>query len=124
MNARTCCGVVASCLLATVATTARALPVSVPRQVVTVGSTYVVSEITIYRGDTLRLTNLDNGIAHDLVSLKLVGGVHVFGSGPAATGESVDVAGVSSLPTGHYTFYCSLHASMLGNITVEAAPAR
>ena len=124
MNARTRCGAVAACLMATVATPARALPLAVSRQVVTVGSTYVVSEITIYQGDTLTLTNLDP-ITHDLVSRNLgPGGARVFSSGPAGTGESVGVSGVSSLRPGTYPFFCSLHERMFGNLYVEAAPAR
>jgi plastocyanin len=122
MNARTWGGVVASCLLAALATPARALPV--PRQVVTAGSVFVVPEITIYQGDTLTLTNLDPVLTHDLVSRNLAGGVRIFASSPAAAGERVDVARVSSLAPGVYPFYCSLHESMIGNLRVNLAPAR
>lgn len=113
----------AACLLGTVAFPADASLAPLPRQVVTVANVYVLPEISVYVGDTLTLTNLDVR-AHDLVSRNVSGGVRVFASAPTDPRGRSDVAGVSSLPAGVYPFSCSIHESMLGNLRVDAAPAR
>jgi plastocyanin len=124
MNARRL-ALLAICALAAPATPARALPAPVPHQVVTVGSVYVLPEITVFRGDSLTLTNLD-AFSHDLVSrnYKPGTGVRLFASSPATTGQQVDVARVATLAPGVYPFLCSLHEGMIGNLRVQTAPAR
>lgn len=123
MEAHFRAGALALCALTAPATPARALPAPVPHQVVAIESGYVLPEITVFQGDTLTLTNLDPRQAHDLVSLNFgPEGVRVFGSAPAAPGERVEVAGVASLRPSVYPFYCSLHASMIGNLRVDPPP--
>jgi plastocyanin len=84
---------------------------------------YVVSEITIYQGDTLTLVNLDPQQAHDIVSEDFLNGTRVFRSEAVPAGTPSDVKGVSTLPPSSYPFLCSLHPEMRGNLHVEPAPA-
>ncbi|HEX8003699.1 MAG TPA: hypothetical protein VF519_13495 [Mycobacteriales bacterium] len=124
MNGRARGTAIALCALAVPAAPARALPAPVPHQVVTVAARFVVSEVTVFRGDTLTLTNADPTLSHDLVSRNFAGGLRIFGSPPAGPGERVEVARVATLAPGVYPFYCSLHESMIGNLRVQTAPAR
>lgn len=94
----------------------------VPHQVVSVASTYVVSEITIYEGDTLTLTNLDPNLVHDLVSLNFSGSNRLFRSDNVDPGKQGQVHGVESLAANAYPFLCSLHFEMRGNLYVEPRP--
>ncbi|HEV2891869.1 MAG TPA: plastocyanin/azurin family copper-binding protein [Frankiaceae bacterium] len=125
MNARRLT-LLAACALAAPAAPAGALPAPVPHQVVTVGAVFASPEITIFRGDTLTLTNLDAALTHDLVSRDYVPGTGVrrFASSPVTAGGRSDVARVSSLGNGVYPFLCSLHEGMTGNLRVQTAPAR
>jgi plastocyanin len=91
----------------------------VPQQVVAVAINYVSSEVTIVAGDTLRFTNADALATHDLVSLdRGPGGAFLFHSALLEGAGTSDVTGVSDLIPSKYPFYCSIHTSMTGNITV------
>lgn len=92
----------------------------VPQQALAYSGGYVLSEITIFAGDTLTLTNLDAQQAHDIVSLDWLNGSRRFRSDAAAVGQSVPVVGVETLPPSTYPFLCSIHEWMVGNLTVTA----
>jgi plastocyanin len=120
MDVRT--GLAVAALAATAALPAPAHALA-PSQVVSWANGYIVSEVVVVQGGTLRLTNVDPNASHDLRALDTTGGVPLFRSailGPAQTG---DVAGISSLPASVYPFYCSVHDFMNGRVTVVAPPA-
>ena len=89
---------------------------------------FVVSEIQIFEGDTLFLTNVDPQLPHDLVSEDYFPGTsqRVFRTaGPVSFGDApIQVVGVENLPAGDSRpFLCQLHPNMRGNVTVLPRPA-
>lgn len=102
--------------------------VPAPMQVVaSQPNVYVVSEVQVFEGDTLFLTNVDPQLPHDVVSEDYVPGTaqRVFRTqGAVGLGGHIQVVGVERLPAGDSRpFLCSLHPEMRGNVTVLARPA-
>lgn len=87
--------------------------------VVTAAFRYVPPSVTIAQGDTLTYVNAD--IAPHDVTATLTGpdNLPIFYSDVVATGGQSDVRRVSSLAPGSYSFYCSVHPTMTGTLTVS-----
>jgi len=68
------------------------------------------STITISAGTTLKWTNKD-AVTHDVTST-----TGSFGSGPLNNGDTFSYTFSSS---GTYTYYCTIHPSMTGSVTVN-----
>lgn len=84
----------------------------------TINNLYVPADVTMVRGDKLRLLNLE-AVVHNVVASDTDGlGNPLFQSGIAGRLESVVVVGAPQLPPGAYPFYCSVHEEMLGLLTV------
>jgi plastocyanin len=73
--------------------------------------------IVIRQGDPLNYTNLDT-VAHNVTSTQ-----GLFSAPTESLGGNEPVTGVQNLAPGTYSFYCSLHPWMTGQIIVEANPA-
>lgn len=82
--------------------------------------TFVPTEVTVVAGGTLTFVNLDAQLPHDFVSKDDPNGFRSDIVGPGGVSE---VRGVSSLPPSIYPFTCSVHDTMLGNLTIVAAGA-
>jgi plastocyanin len=82
----------------------------------TVGFATPVAVMT--QGGSLTFVNVDNA-AHDVVSEGLApDGSRLFRSDYANVGQAVPVEGVEDLAAGDYGFFCSIHPSMRGTLTV------
>jgi polyvinyl alcohol dehydrogenase (cytochrome) len=79
--------------------------------------TYATPVVVAGRHDTLSFTNLDAVARHDLRSDT----PGLFASKLVGAGESSAVKGVERLPAGIYSFHCSLHSWMKGELEVAAA---
>jgi plastocyanin len=89
--------------------------------VVTVAFRYVPPTITITAGDTLDLVNLENS-PHNLVAFdRGADGQPLFASGIVGVGGVTAVARVESLQPSAYSYYCTVHDTMTGLLTVEPA---
>src|SRR3954471_1064505 len=85
-------------------------------QAVSAGLNYATPVVTIGKGDSLRLTNLDNLAGHDLDAED-----GSFQSDTIGFGQSTPVKGVEKLNPGSYPFHCTLHAWMTGVLQVVPA---
>ena len=89
-------------------------------QVITaLGNTFVPANLSIAAGSRLTFANPDVA-PHNVVSDATTRNGAIFRSTVATTGQVVDVKGVEKLKAGVYPFYCSLHPSMRGALTVTA----
>ena len=87
---------------------------------------YVVSEanrfapeqVSIARGDSLELVNVDVA-PHNVVSKQAKNGKLLFTSDTITAGQTAVVKGVEALAPGSYAFYCSIHPQMLGTLAVR-----
>ena len=68
------------------------------------------STITVTAGTTIKWTNKD-AETHDVTST-----TNLFGSGPMNTGDTYTRTFSAS---GTYTYYCTIHPSMTGSVTVN-----
>src|SRR5689334_21618521 len=85
-------------------------------QAFSAGLNYATPVVTIGKGDTLRLTNLDKLAGHDLDAED-----GSFQSDTIGFGQSTPVKGVEKLNAGSYPFHCTLHAWMTGVLQVVPA---
>src|SRR3954447_18472210 len=85
-------------------------------QAFSAGLNYATPVVTIGKGDSLRLTNLDNLAGHDLDAED-----GSFQSDTIGFGQSTPVKGVEKLNPGSYPFHCTLHAWMTGVLQVVPA---
>ena len=90
-----------------------------PSYVGTVASTYVPGDVTVFRGGSLTLVNLEN-IAHDIAASDTgPNGLPLFKSSVIlGVGTTAKVNGVAALDQGIYPFYCSIHEFMRGTVTI------
>jgi plastocyanin len=79
---------------------------------ITVGFLYITPTITIKRGDTVKLRNLDP-VAHTLTSV-----AGRFDTGLVGFNQTRTAAGVRALPRGSYKYLCTLHPFMKGTLKV------
>lgn len=84
------------------------------------GNAFVPGDVTITQGAKLTFANTD-AAPHNVVADDTTKKGPLFRSTVASTGQTVDVKGVDSLKPGAYPFYCSLHPSMRGSLTVTGA---
>jgi len=83
-----------------------------------VGFQFVPPVVAMGAGDTFTFTNQDVA-PHDVTSTQNgPTGEPLFRSPVANNGQTVTVAGASSLPQGQYPFICSIHPSMTGTLSV------
>ena len=83
-----------------------------PNVIVAVSATYAPAEVVIVAGTGLTLVNLDAD-THDVTA------VHgEFSSATIGRGERAKVVGVESLEPNTYSFFCTVHPDMFGNLTV------
>ena len=80
-------------------------------------TTFATPVIVLPQGSPLNYTNLDT-VAHNVTSSQ-----GLFSSPTESLGGSAPVSGVQNLAPGTYSFYCSLHPWMTGQIIVEANTA-
>jgi hypothetical protein len=79
---------------------------------------YATPVAVITQGGTLTFANVDNA-AHDVVAVdRGPDGRALFRSDYANLGQVVPVEGVEELPAGDYAFFCSIHPSMQGTLSV------
>jgi plastocyanin len=79
--------------------------------------------ITVFQGQPLDFTNLDPTSSHDVISVRRGPDYkRLFTSDSIPAGATTRVEGVEKLPLGTYDFVCSVHGSMQGQLTVQAAP--
>jgi plastocyanin len=91
---------------------------------------YLTPNVSISKGEALTFTNLDVA-AHDVISRQTYRPKRkkgkprpparpLFASALIGLGESAEVEGIERVKSGKsYEFYCSLHASMTGTLTVN-----
>lgn len=83
---------------------------------------YTTTDVTIAPGEALRFQNADL-VAHDVSSTQAKdNGERLFGSEILRPSESGPVNGTADLQPGQYDFFCSLHSSMKGRLTVSGDP--
>jgi plastocyanin len=99
------------------------------------GSTagFATIQVVAVQGQPVQLLNAD-GVVHTLQSkatrpVKVRYGrktytvqVPIFDSGPVAAASAGEVKGVLGLKPGSYEFFCGLHTSMTGTLTIEPSP--
>lgn len=86
--------------------------------VVSAGFRYLPPTLTVARGDTLTHVNADVA-PHDVTAVATgADNLPIFYGDVVGTGGQSDVRGVSSLAPGGYAFYCSVHPTMTGTLTV------
>lgn len=118
-------------LLAAMSTVAFAAPspsaAQEPALVTTVASTFIPGDdqmaldLVIRQGQPLNLRNVDFA-AHNVTSDLTVDGFPIFRSGSISIidrDQPVPVNGVENLAIGEYGFYCSIHSSMRGTLSVQ-----
>jgi len=81
------------------------------------GNAFAPSNVTVTQGSRLTFANAD-AAPHNVVADDTTNNGALFRSAVATTGQSADVKGVDKLKAGTYPFYCSLHPSMRGVLTV------
>lgn len=87
--------------------------------VVTAAFQFLPPSPGVSQGDTLTYVNADIA-PHDVMADENgPDGLPLFYSDVVGTGGQSDVRGVSSLPPGAYGFFCSVHPSMTGTLTVS-----
>lgn len=83
-------------------------------------NTFAPADLTLTEGSRLTFANAD-AAPHNVVSDATTrAGAAVFRSGVISAGETSAVEGVEKVKPGVYPFYCSLHPSMRGALTVTA----
>jgi plastocyanin len=83
---------------------------------------YATTDVTIGAGEAVTFQNSDV-VAHDVTSKQTkAGGKRLFASEITDGGENGEVKGVPDLQPGQYDFFCSLHSSMKGKLTVTGEP--
>jgi plastocyanin len=88
--------------------------------VATSSTSFATPEVTMDQGEPLNFRNSDlTGTKHDVVAEDIVDGKPLFRSDLIGQGVSF-VEGSQYLTTGTYKFFCSLHSSMTGTLTVSA----
>jgi plastocyanin len=86
---------------------------------------FVPATVTLDHGGSLQFLNPDivlsrlEALGHTLTELRSDGGPPRFDSSLVQFGEVKDVAGVSSLDTGRYEFFCEIHPFMRGILVVR-----
>jgi plastocyanin len=84
---------------------------------------YATTEVTIDPGEGLMFQN-DDVVAHDVTSKQTkADGKRLFASEITDGGTTGEVKGAGDLQPGQYAFFCSLHSSMKGTLTVAGDPA-
>ena len=87
--------------------------------VVTAAFRYVPQNVSVAQGDTLTYVNADVA-PHDVMAVDTgPDNLPIFYSDVTSTGGQSDVRFVSSLAPGSYDFYCSVHPTMTGTLTVS-----
>ena len=81
------------------------------------GNKFVPGDVTITAGSKLTFVNPDIA-PHNVVSDAMGKNGPIFRSDMITTGQSAEVKGVDKLKPATYPFYCSLHPSMRGTLTV------
>lgn len=89
-----------------------------PMVVATAAERFLPFEVAINQGDTLTLVNLENS-PHDLVAQQWEDGAPLFQSDIVGLGGTSEVRGVSTLTPSTYPFYCTVHDTMTGLLTVR-----
>jgi plastocyanin len=101
--------------------TAGTAPGGLPDNVVlTIEDTYVPFNLTVKQGQTLDLVNLENS-PHDFVAREWLDGRPYFQSDVVLAGGRTNVRRVETLLPSAYPFYCTVHDTMSGLLTVEPA---
>jgi plastocyanin len=85
---------------------------------------FMPGTITLDRGTALQFLNPDfpfrlEHLGHTVTELRADGGEPRFNSDLVQFGEAKEVAGVTSLGTGRYEFFCEIHPFMRGVLTVH-----
>jgi plastocyanin len=84
---------------------------------------YTTPEVTIAPGETVKFDNADV-VSHDVTSRQAkADGERLFASEILGAGKTGPVKGTADLQPGQYEFFCSLHSSMKGKLTVTGDPA-
>lgn len=87
--------------------------------VVSVGFRYLPPSLSVAQGDTLTHVNADVA-PHDVMAVETgPDNLPIFYGDVVGTGGQSDVRGVSSLAPGDYGYYCSVHPTMTGTLTVS-----
>lgn len=81
---------------------------------------YVNPNVTIDQGERLTLFNEDR-VKHDVTASQVEEGKPIFATPLLGQNEEAFVEGSQYLTTGSYQYYCSIHTSMMGTITVTSA---
>ena len=102
-------------------------PVSQPATAATVTITavnikFLPADVTMNYGDDLQFLNADVA-PHNVVSLPARNGA-TFRSDTIPQGKSTPVKGARTVPPGKYDFYCTLHPTMIGTLTVLSQRGR
>jgi plastocyanin len=92
-----------------------------PQEIVTAAHDFWPADITIFQGDSLTLVNADTEV-HDVSASDWINGHRMFQSAAIGPAKTAKVLGVESLSPSVYPFVCSLHADMVGTLTVLANP--
>lgn len=110
----------ASCLVVIPLLAVTALPAqAATARVVSVGLTFLPSEVSVARGDTFELTNVD-AFPHNITSVaRTRRGALLFSSATIDVGQTAPVRGLSALRAGSYAFLCTVHPRMRGVLTVR-----
>ena len=74
--------------------------------------------IVLPQGSSLTLVNADPASAHSVTQMEPPGGIALFESDTVDAGGTALVKGVETLPRDRYTFVCSLHSGMLGQLFI------
>ena len=75
--------------------------------------------VVLPQGSSLSFVDADAD-THRLVSTVLChDGYTLLDSGFVSTGQSAGVSSVSTLPPGTYSFYCSVHPAMTGELIIK-----
>jgi glucose/arabinose dehydrogenase/plastocyanin len=106
-------------LLAAAALIATALhPARAADTVITAaGNKFLPGDLTISQGSKLTFANVD-AAPHNVVSDATTKAGAIFRSPVLTAGQSGEVKGVDQLKPGAYPFYCSLHPTMRGALTI------
>jgi plastocyanin len=83
-------------------------------------TTYATPVAVVTAGAEAQFVNADVA-DHDVIADDVVDGEPAFRTALIGTGETAAIEGVAQLAPGSYTFYCSLHRTMTGTLTVVDA---
>ncbi|HEX7166140.1 MAG TPA: plastocyanin/azurin family copper-binding protein [Acidimicrobiales bacterium] len=93
-----------------------------PTVVATANFRYLPGEVIVIEGGSVTLANLEHA-SHDVTADETTAtGAPIFASQSIGQGTT-PVVGVEDLDPGVYTFFCTVHPSMLGLLNVQEAPA-